>query len=1516
MNSVTERVANSSLESLRQLARRVNKKEVSAGRIERQSRAGNRFPLSFGQERFWFLDRLFPGSSAYNIPFALHFSVPVVGGAPPSLEFVTRLMRGILDGLVKRHEIWRTSFTLHNGAPVQVINPAEPVPLEIVLLAGLPEQDKTQAAMRVILDRTSTPFDLSGPSQCRFGMIQLSSTEYVSFIVCHHIVFDGSSLHVAMEDFRSGFLSALGGFHPRAADLPIQYADYALWQREWWKNAEVRNRLNRFWSERLKDLPVLNLPTDHPRPPTQSFRGQTEFFVLGTEHSNALRQLSKDQGVTLFATLLAAWVVLLQRYTGETDIPICVPVSSRTRTETEPLIGFFVNTLVLRLDLSGDPTFSDLQKRIWQTCTESYAHQEMPFEQLVQLLRPVRDMSRNPLSSISFQLQDVPRGGGGADASEFGAGMRLQPFDVGAESSVFDLDFSLSGQWASQWMDRAQDEIRGKLTYSVDLFDAATVHRICDHYQNLLRSVTASPNLHLSQLTMMSPEERQHLLVEWNPAPVGGNLPFAHELFEEQVRQAPHAIALQLEDQQLSYTELNGRANQLARSLRAMGVGPETRVALCLERSAAMVVAMLAVLKAGGAYIPLDPASPPNRLRFMLHDSAPLALLTQPHLKALFEGLNGLPIFDPAEMIQSHEGDSNLNSEALVLRPGNLAYVIYTSGSTGVPKGVEVTQGALSNFLSSMRQEPGLSREDVLLAVTTISFDIAGLELFLPLSVGARVVLAGRNDAADASALADSIARNGVTVMQATPATWHLLLAAGWKGARNLRILCGGDSLRRSLAEELLERSACLWNLFGPTETTIWSTAHRVTHGKGSVPIGRPIANTTLYVLDAALEPAGIGVPAELYIGGAGLARGYYGRPDLTAEHFIPDPFATQPGMRLYRTGDLVRYLADGALEFLGRNDLQVKVRGFRIELAEIESAMLQHPGVDQAAVVAWHRGEGDTRLVAYVQTGSRVDPRELRESLRQKLPEYMVPARFVDVDRMPLNANGKLDRKKLSSPGEAPLAEGERVTVGRTPTETALIEIWSRILNVSDPALDDSFFDLGGHSLLAVRLLEQMQQSFRMQIPLSTLFSSPTIAGLAEEIDSHLAGEMEQATQTTPDFDLEAQLDPAIVPVLATPLASAFSNVLLTGATGFVGAYMLAELLNRTNAIVHCLVRAASSQQGLARLQQRMANLDLWQPPLAGRIKVVCGDLALPRLGLSAMQYDEIAEDSDAIFHAGASVSFFYPYRMLKPANVLGTEEILRLACHRKQKPVHFVSTMGVFSQASLFMTEGDFDPVMKEEDFPRSHGLTMGYTQSKWVADRMVANAIAKGVPAATYRPTMVYGHAATGDGNSQDFLHRFIHTCGQLGYAPDIDWDLNLVPVDFVARAIVQIALHPGSTGRVFHLANGHAATMKDVVDCILSGPLSIQKTSYTAWRKTLLEAPDNALAALARGFPAEDPHVLGNGKVYADRQFRCDNTLQILGSGADSCPDVRGEILQRYVDKVLAAVPRSSPVLVEV
>ncbi|MGH7829948.1 MAG: non-ribosomal peptide synthetase, partial [Candidatus Binatia bacterium] len=768
-------------------------------------------------------------------------------------------------------------------------------------------------------------------------------------------------------------------------DLPIQYPDFALWQRQYLQGETLESQLD-YWRQQLAALPVLELPADRVRPAMQSYRGARHPIALPARLSQALKALSRKQETTLFMTLLAAFQTLLHRYTRQNNIVVGSPVAGRTRAETEELIGFFVNTLVLHGDLSGNPTFLELLARVRDMALGAYAHQDLPFEKLVEELQPERDLSRNPLFQVWFALQNVPR-----QALEL-AGSTVKPLEMESRMAKFDLALS---------MVEVGENLMGSLEYNTDLFESATIARMSGHFETLLEGIVADPGRRLSELPLLTEPERQQLLIQWNDTKKSyPAVQCIHQLFETQAERTPDSVAVSFpstgfgrgEDQQLTYRELNSRANQLAHHLKDLGVGRGELVGICVERSLEMVIGLLAILKAGGAYVPLDPAYPRERLAFMLEDSRAPVLLTQERLLAQLpkmtddsrrttdddaqSSFSRSTVIGPrSSSLQSEtrhapcamrratvicldadwesiaaESEDNLLVET---SPDDLAYVIFTSGSTGKPKGVEISHRAVVNFLHSMRQRPGLTERDTLLSVTTLSFDIAALEIFLPLTVGARLVLVSWETAADGTLLAEKLAQCGATAMQATPATWRLLLEAGWPGGKPFTMLCGGEALSRGLAAALMEKGSSLWNLYGPTETTIWSTLCRVDSKEGRIPIGRPIANTEIYILDSHLQPVPIGIPGDLYIGGDGLARGYLNRPDLTREKFIPHPFSDDPGARLYKTGDLARYLPDGNIEFLGRLDHQVKLRGFRIELGEIETALAQHPAVRETVVLA-----------------------------------------------------------------------------------------------------------------------------------------------------------------------------------------------------------------------------------------------------------------------------------------------------------------------------------------------------------------------------------------------------------------------------------------------------------------------------------------------------------------------------------------------------------------------------------
>jgi amino acid adenylation domain-containing protein len=1035
-------------------------------------------PLSFAQQRLWFLAQMEGGSQAYHMPLRLKLKGALDRAA----------LRRALDRIVARHEALRTCFHQLEGEPLQQILPPEDSRF-LLVEHDLSEHPERGAELdRFVNLEAVTPFNLATGPLLRGRLLRMQEDDYAFLLTLHHIASDGWSTGLLAEELETLYEAFRRGEEDPLAPLKIQYADYSFWQRQWIETGLLREQ-KEYWESTLKGAPMLlEVPADHPRPVQQSYEGSYVELVLDAKLTERVKAFSQRNGTTVFMTLLAAWAALLSRLAVQQDVVIGTPTANRGYAEIEELIGLFSNTIALRLELSGSPTVRDLLQRVKQQAIAAQHHQDLPFEQVVEVARPVRSIGHTPIFQVMFIWGNNQQNAfrlPGVDVQ------RVPTFPVGAK---FDLSLGLR---------EFEGTIKGSLQFATSLFERPTMERYLGYFRTLLEGLVSDENAVVDRLSMLGDSERDQLLYEWNDTAI--DFPakrYLHELLEEQVKQAPESIALQYAEEQVSYRDLNGRANQLARSLRRLGVGPECRVAVCLERGCAMVVAMLAVLKAGGAYVPLDTAAPADRLQFMVQDSGPLAVLTEAHLKPMFEGVNGLAVIDLETMVCSGEESSDLDRDVAGLRPDNLAYLIYTSGSTGVPKGVEVTQGAVSNFLGSMRQDPGMSRDDVLLAVTTISFDIAALELFLPLSVGARVVLASRKDAADAGALAASIARHGVTVMQATPATWHMLVAAGWQGEKRLRILCGGDQLRRGLVDELLGRSGGLWNLFGPTETTIWSTAHRVGGGQGSVPIGRPIANTKVYLLDAAGEPVPVGVSGELYIGGAGLARGYHGRPDLTAERFVPDPFGELPGGRLYRTGDLARYLADGTLEYLGRNDFQVKIRGFRIELGEIEARLVECAGVSDAVVVAREDTPGSPQLVAYyVATGGEaLHAGQLRAHLAERLPEYMVPAAYVRLEALPLTANGKLDRKALPAADRDAFATRD-FEPPQGETETLLAAIWADVLKVERVGREDNFFALGGHSLLATRVITRVRRKFDVDLPVREVFTFPVLSALADKL-------------------------------------------------------------------------------------------------------------------------------------------------------------------------------------------------------------------------------------------------------------------------------------------------------------------------------------------------------------------------------------------------------------------------------
>jgi amino acid adenylation domain-containing protein len=1062
-------------------------------------------PLSFAQQRLWFIDQLDPGNSVYNFPAAVRLK--------GQLNVVA--LKQSLDEIVRRHEALRTTFAIVDGRPVQIIAPAQTLTLPIVDLRELPETEREAEVQRLATNQAQRTFDLAHGPLVRATVLRLGENEHVGLLTMHHIVSDGWSTGILIREMATlyeGFCSRRPTSLP---ELPIQYADFAHWQRHWLDSGVLESQLT-YWTIQLAGAsPFLDLPTDHTRPIVQRFRGAHESLRLPKNLSAELKALSRQEGVTLFMTLLAAFKILLHYYTSQDDIIIGTPIANRNRLETEGLIGFFVNTLVLRTDFSGDPDFRELLGRVREVCLGAYAHQDLPFERLVEELHPARDLSRNPLFQVMFVLQN-----GHPGTLEL-PGLTLIPVEVDSGTTHFDLTLHIAD---------TGDELVASLAYNTDLFETGSIDRMLRHFQMLLETVCASPGRRLSELSLLTDAERQQVLVEWNATRTDRlNEVCIHQLFEAQVERTPDAIAVVFQDRELTYGQLNRRANQLAHHLRALGVGPEIPVGICLKDSMEVVVGLLGTLKVGGVYVPLDPAYPKERIAFMLEDAkVPIILTEERLLTQLPEHSAKVECLDSDWEAIAQESAENPICSAI---PTNLAYVIYTSGSIGQPKGVLISHASIADHCRIVQRYYELDPSDGVLQFASLSFDLS-LEQILPtLIVGARLVMMGA-DVWRTTDFHKKVAALKLTVLNLPTGYWQEL-AREWADLGKLvpnvqpRVfIVGGDTMLPEFLEvwqRTPTNSVRLINAYGPTETTITATAFDVTsrlHERQTlqrIPIGRPLPNRESYILDKYGSPVPVGIPGELHIGGACLARGYLNRADLTAEKFVPNPFNAEAGARLYKTGDLACYLADGNIEFLGRVDRQVKIRGLRIEPGEIEAVLRQHSSVRETVVIAREDAAGEKQLVAYVVAPreARPTPGELRGFLKKKLPDYMVPAVYVPLDALPLMPNGKVDRGALPEPERTQSELGGGFVAPRNALEIRLANLWEEVLGVRPVGVTDNFFELGGHSLAAVRLFALIEKRLGKKVPLATVFRGATV--------EHLANILQRRTEAAPPSSLVA---------------------------------------------------------------------------------------------------------------------------------------------------------------------------------------------------------------------------------------------------------------------------------------------------------------------------------------------------------------------------------------------------------
>jgi amino acid adenylation domain-containing protein len=1064
------------------------------------------FPVSFSQERLWFLDQFEPGSPFYNIPVAIGF--------PHGLD--RPALQRALSLIVARHEVLRTTFATLDSRPVQIVHPRLDLPLPLTDLRRLPPDEFD----RLAADEARRPFDLRRGPLLRAQIVRRSEHDYLLLLTLHHIISDGWSMGILFSELTQLYTAEATRRPAQLPPLPIQYADFSQWQREYLSGARL-TRLLGYWRRQLEGAPpVLQLPTDRARPAAQSFRGATQMFAVSEEVTQGLKELSQAEGATLFMTLAAAFTTLLYRYTGQTDVVMGTPIANRNRREIEGLIGFFVNTLVLRTNLAGDPRFRELVGRVREVALGAYEHQDLPFEKLVEELQPERNLNYNPLFQVMFSLQNNPTSGASDEQQASLEALKNAP-QLGA--ARFDL---------ALFTEETEKGFVAGLEYNTDLFEAATIERMVEHFQTLLEGIVAHPDRRLSELTLMTEAEQFQLLHEWNQTQAD----YPHDaciqqLFEKQAEQTPEATAIVMEARSWTYQEVNRRANQVAHYLHKLGVGTESRVGICMNRSAEMFIGLLGVLKAGGSYVPLDPAYPKERTAFVLLDAQARVLLTENRLAEQLptEGLQVVRLDTEWEAI-AREDERNPASDAT---PDNLAYIIYTSGSTGTPKGVAMPHRPLVNLLWWQTRNSELTHAARTLQFASPSFDVSFQEIFSTWLTGGTLFLTTEENRRDARRLLEVLSRFGVERLFVPPVTLQQMGEAMRDSTPPLKlrqIVVAGEQLHiTEPIKRFFERldNCTLHNHYGPSESHVVTafTLAGVPADWPSFPyIGRPIANAQIYILGDRLQPVPVGVSGELYIGGTVLSRGYLDRPAHTAERFIPSPFSATPGEWLYKTGDLACYLPDGQIKFQGRVDDQAKIRGFRVEPGEIEVVLSQHPGVREVVVVARSETSGDKRLVAYLVAdgGSPPSTTELHRFLKERVPEYMIPSVFVQLDALPLTGSGKIDRRALPAPDRL-RPKLELVFVPpRTPIEEALAEIWKDVLGVERVGVHDNFFELGGHSLLATRVVSHVRDTLQVELPLRRLFESPTIAELVVGIVHSRAQEVDQEKIT----DLLAALE------------------------------------------------------------------------------------------------------------------------------------------------------------------------------------------------------------------------------------------------------------------------------------------------------------------------------------------------------------------------------------------------------
>ncbi|MDH6440261.1 amino acid adenylation domain-containing protein/thioester reductase-like protein [Streptomyces sp. SAI-144] len=1443
-------------------------------------------PLSFAQQRLWFLNGVESTGSAYNAPLVLRLSGRVDVGA----------LECALVDVVGRHESLRTVFPEVGGVPVQRVLGEGEFRLDWEVRECGPDE-----VGGLVGEVASRCFDLSCEIPVRARLLVTGPDESVLVLVLHHIASDGWSLVPLLRDVGVAYGARVAGCAPGWPELPVQYADYALWQRELLGEASdpesLAGRQLAFWSRALRDAPEeLSLPTDRARSAVADFRGGcVELEIPAGVHAGLL-EVARASGATLFMVLQSAVAVLLSRLGAGSDIPLGTVVAGRTDDALDELVGFFVNSLVLRTDVSGDPSFREVVARARETDLAAFAHQDLPFERLVEHLNPTRSLSRHPLFQVMVELHNNE-----SHRNPDGLEWSFEPYETG--TAKFDLDF----EFVQVGEPGAGAGLTAQLVYATDLFDHDTVERIGEWLSRLLSAAAASPDTPVSRLPLLADDEHRRLATgDYRPQPADLELGVV-ERIRRHAAADPLATAVVEQGRSTDYRTLVGRASRLARTLGAHGAGHGDTLAVLADRGAGVVSAVLAGLTTGSVYLPLDAHAPLARSAALLADTRARHLLADTSHEQTARQLAAACPHPVQVLVMGEETDDLDDLVPVAGGPDDRAYVIFTSGSTGRPKGALVNRRGMLNNLFCEAEALGVTGADTIASTAPLTFDISIWQMFVPLIFGGTTRAVSDDVAKDPRALFRLVRDEQLTVLQIVPSLLQAALDdwdAGGDAPRDLplrRLAVTGEALPAALCERWLARfpGTPLVNCYGPTECS-----DDVTHaliGPGTLPatsrtpIGRAVRGSRLYVLDDHLQPAPSGIPGELYVGGLVVGDGYLGDPGRTAGTFVADPFTPEPGRRMYRTGDVVRHRRDGMLEFLGRRDHQVKIRGQRIEPGEVEHTLRTLDGVRDAVVTA-APGPGHHKvLVAHYVGGA--DPAAVRARLAEVLTEAMVPAVLIPMDAFPLSANGKLDRKALPTPDFTVKPVGR---LPRTEREKALCALFEEVLGVSGVGIDDNFFELGGHSLLTIRLVRGVRQQLGVDLPLTAVFERRTVAGLCAALDRVAEGPEPDATDDLAD---DARLEAAVATTDSKPYEPAPPrHVLLTGATGFLGSFLLRSLLDRDAEIhVSCLVRADDEAGARQRLHDALTGYGLRSDDFGVRVTALPGDLERPLLGLAPQTFDALAEQVDAVVHNGARVNLMDPYERLKAANVGGTHEVYRLAAQHRVVPVHYVSTI-----STLVPQPSGPDVLPEDWQTPASELGSSGYVRTKWVAERMAQEALRRGIPTSVYRPGRIAGHSRTGAVGQQDAFWHYVRACIELGAAPDAAtgaWsglEENLVPVDHVVDALLHLVFHEEPDGRAFSLLNPRATHIHAVLDRARALGYRVQPVPYQQWTALLAERAADTPPDADSSVPAVA--VLNSGMSESagsvGPEFSREHTERGLTGSNIVCPPVDADLLDLY------------------